>query len=117
MTGLLTGVTTVLLGLTTFLLAVLMRIFTLARFVTGVTAGVRTTSQRLSTDESAEAITAPTGLILERLLTAQTFLLGQERTLWAVLIIHVAVVSHRRVAAGCWATTGESTGRWTGTTW
>lgn len=105
------------LGLTTLLPTMLVRVFTFAGLVASLSTSVRPTSQHLSTDQSAKAIAAPARLILESLLATKTILLGQEWTLWAILIIHMAVVSHRGMATCRWTSTRKRTRWWTGTTW
>lgn len=65
---LLTRMPTHLLRLGTFLLAVLVCIFTLSRLMTGLSAAVRTTLEGFAADQSTRNVGSPTRLILQRLL-------------------------------------------------
>lgn len=111
MTCLLARMTASLLLLSTLLLTMLLSIFAFAWLVTGLSALMGTTLEGLATDQTAESITSPARLIFERLLPTLTLLLRQERTLWAILLVHMAIVRNGRMTTCCWTATRKRA-RW-----
>jgi hypothetical protein len=102
---------TTFLGLSTLLLAGLMRIFALARFVTSPLTSMGSALECLATDEAAEHVGSPTWLILQRLLAAETLLLRQKRAFGALFVFGMAVMGDLRMPAVLAPTAGE-VARW-----
>ena len=106
-----TRVTTHRLALPTCLLARSRGILAVARSMAILLARMGTAFQSFSTNLSTANICQPAGLILQRPLATETHLLGQKRTLRAVLLICMAVVLRLRMAARFGSFTGERTRR------
>jgi hypothetical protein len=76
-----------------------------------------TTFQRPTANLTTSDFRQPTGLILERVLSAETSLRHQEWTFGAAFVIHMAIVSNLRVTAGFRSFAIESTRRGLRTAW
>lgn len=95
----------------------LLSILAFSRLVTGLAASVRATFESFSTHQAAKNISPPARLILQSLLAAETFFLGQERTLRAFFAIRMTIVDHLRVTTVLGSIAWKVAGWWSCPTW
>lgn len=91
-------------------------VFAILRAMAVLPAEMGATLEKLPTYLTAARISQPAGNVFQHPLSTQTRLLGQERTLWAVLLVCVAGMRGLRVAASLWTLAGEVTSWWLCTT-
>lgn len=105
------------LGLSTRLLARLIRVFTFTRSMAILFAIMRTTFQKCAANLTATGVCKPARYIFHHPLTTQTLFLGQERTLGTRLLISVAVMRSLRMSTRLGTCTRERARRRLRATW